>query len=100
MKTKYKLRITGECKQNLKTCKKRGLPMNELWDVVSKLLIGETLDEKYLPHQLHGDRKGQWECHIQPDWLLIWEQHDQELVLIMVNTGTHSDLFSKKHKKR
>ena len=48
----------------------------------------------------HGDRKGQWECHVQPDWLLIWEQHDAELVLIMVNTGTHSDLFTKKYKKR
>ena len=58
--TKYELRITGECKQNLKICKKRGLPMQELWDVVAKLLRGEKLDEKYLAHQLHGNRKGQW----------------------------------------
>ena len=43
--TKYELRITGECKQNLKICKKRGLPMQELWDVVAKLLRGEKLDE-------------------------------------------------------
>ena len=56
---KYELRITGECKQNLKLCKKRGLPMQELWDVVAKLLRGEKLDEKYQAHQLHGNRKGQ-----------------------------------------
>jgi mRNA interferase YafQ len=98
-KTKYELHITGECKQNLKLCKKRGLPMQELWDVVEKLLCGEQLEEKYLAHKLHGNRKNQWECHIQPNWLLIWEQHDRELVLIMVNTGTHSDLFGKKNKK-
>ena len=86
--TKYELHITSECKQNLKLCKKRGLPMQELWDVVAKLLRGEKLDEKYLVHQLHG--KGQWECHIQPDWLLVWEQNETELILILVNTGTHS----------
>ena len=99
MKTKYELRITGECKQNLKLCKRRGLPMDELWMVVGKLLNDETLEEKYHVHQLHGDRQGQWECHIQPNWLLIWEQHDTELVLVMLNTGTHSDLFSKRYKK-
>lgn len=96
MKTKYELIVTGECKQNLKLCKKRGLPMEELWTIVEKLLNGETLDAKYRPYQLQVNRKGQWECHIQPDWLLVWEQHDQELILIMVNTDTHSDLFSKK----
>ena len=69
--------------------------MGELWAIVAKLLNGEKLDEKYQPHQLLGNRRGQWECHIQPNWLLIWEQHDRELVLIMVNTGTHSDLFGK-----
>ena len=96
MSTKYELHVTGEFKQNLKRCKKRGLPMDELWRVVDKLLNGEPLEERYHPHILTGDRKGQWECHIQPDWLLIWEQHDFELILVMLNTGTHSDLFGKK----
>ena len=99
MTTKYKLKLTGRFKQNVKTCRKRGLPMDELWTVIGKLLNGEPLEEKYHAHVLHGDRQGQWECHIQPDWLLIWEQHDTELVLVMLNTGTHSDLFSKKYKK-
>ena len=100
MSTKYKLRITGECKQNLKLCKRRGLHLDELCTVVEKLLNGEQLEEKYQTHPLIGDRKGQWECHIQPDWLLIWEIHDQELVLILLNTGSHADLFSKTYKKR
>ena len=99
MKTKYELVLTGQFKQDVKLCKRRGLPLNELWFVVRRLLNGETLEERYRAHVLKGDRKGQWECHIQPDWLLIWEQHDQELILVMLNTGSHSDLFSKKHKK-
>ena len=42
-----------------------------------------------------GDHKGEWECHIQPDWLLLWEQHDDQLVLLMLTTGTHSDIYGK-----
>ena len=99
MSTKYNLRITNECKQNLKLCKRRGLPMDELWAVVRKLLDGKPLEEKYHAHILKGDRKGQWECHIQPNWLLIWEIHNQELVLVLVNTGSHSDLFGKNYKQ-
>ena len=73
--------------------------MEKLWEVIGRLLNGETLEDKYHAHILTGDRKGQWECHIEPDWLLIWEVHDERLILVMLNTGTHSDLFSKKHKK-
>lgn len=55
-----------------------------------------SLPSSFRPHQLHGDRKGQWECHIQSNWLLVWEQNDTELILLMLNTGTHSELFDKK----
>ena len=96
---KYRLQVTGEFKQDVKRCKKRGLPLEELWTVVGRLLNGETLEEKYRAHILHGDRKGQWECHIQPNWLLVWEQHDNELILVMLNTGPHSDIFGKTYKK-
>ena len=95
MTTKYKLRITAECKQNMKQCKRRGLPMEELWTVVGKLLNGEQLEEKYHAHILIGNRRGQCECHIRPDWLLIWEVREQEIVLVLLNTGSHSDLFGK-----
>ena len=51
------------------------------------------------PHKLSGDYVGCWECHIKPDWLLVWEQNDTELVLLMTNTGTHSDIFGKGNKR-
>lgn len=96
---RYNLQVTGEFKQDLKRCKKRGLKLDELWNVIGRLLNGETLEEHYHTHKLHGNREDQWECHIQPDWLLIWEQHEQELILVMLNTGSHSDLFDKKYRK-
>ena len=89
----YKLKVTGQFKKDVKLCKKRGLPMDELWTVLDVLLNKGTLPDIYKPHKLSGNRKGQWECHIQPDWLLIWQQDDKELVMLMLNTGTHSDLF-------
>ena len=51
------------------------------------------LPSKYKPHKLSGRYEGKWECHIMSDWLLIWEQYDDELVLIITNTGSHSDVF-------
>ena len=92
----YSIKFTGEFKRQMKLCERRGYNMELLREVINILFVEGKLPEKYRPHQLQGNRKGQWECHIQPDWLLVWEQHEQELVLIMVNTGTHSDLFSKK----
>lgn len=99
MSAKYELHVTNQFKRDLKRCKKRGLPLDELWKVIEQLLKDEPLAEKYRVHLLSGDRKGQWECHIQPDWLLIWEKREEELILIMLNTGSHSDVFSKKRKK-
>lgn len=51
------------------------------------------LPNKYKPHKLSGNFSECWECHIKPDWLLIWQQFDDELILLLLNTGTHSDLF-------
>lgn len=96
----YTIRYTGEFKRQMKQCERRGYDMELLRDVIRTLSTEGKLPGKYQPHVLHGNRKGQWECHIQPDWLLVWEQHDQELILIMLNTGSHSDLFSKTHKKK
>jgi len=52
-----------------------------------------TLPVEYRPHKLKGNRKNQWECHIEPDWLMTWEQDDTKLTLLFIQTGTHSDLF-------
>jgi mRNA interferase YafQ len=95
----YRIITTRQFDKNFLKCVKRGLPMEELRTVMSLLARDGCLPAKYKPHVLHGNRQGQWECHIKPDWLLIWEQHDDELILIMLNTGTHSDLFDKKRKK-
>ena len=90
---KYTLQLAGNFKSDVKRCMRRHLPMQELWDVVAMLLDGQELPQKYRAHKLTGDHVGEWECHIRPDWLLIWEQHEKELILIMTNTGSHSDIF-------
>ena len=95
----YTIRYTGEFKRQMKLCQRRGYNMELLRKAIKILSTTGSLPSSYNPHLLSGDRKGQWECHIQPDWLLVWEQHDDELILVMLNTGTHSDLFSKKYKK-
>ena len=69
--------------------------MDKIQTVMMLLERNGCLPQQYKPHKLNGDRRGQWECHIQPNWLLVWEQHDDEFILIMLNTGTHSDLFGK-----
>lgn len=96
----YKISTTNQFEKDLKRCIKRGYPMDCFRTVIQLLERDGRLPEDYHPHKLHGDRHGQWECHIQPNWLLIWKQIDDELELLMLSTGTHSDLFGKKNKKR
>ncbi|MBQ0149290.1 MAG: type II toxin-antitoxin system YafQ family toxin [Bacteroidales bacterium] len=91
----YSLSTTRQFEKDLKRCMKRGLPMEELRTVISILVENGELPAKYKPHKLSGNHAGEWECHIKPNWLLIWEQNDQELTLLMLNTGTHSDIFKK-----
>lgn len=90
---RYTLSYTNAFLRDLKRCKKRGLDENKLWTVVGKLIDGEPLEPKHRAHKLTGNRDGQWECHIEPDWLLVWEQDDNELRLLLLNTGIHSDFF-------
>ncbi|MBR7043435.1 MAG: type II toxin-antitoxin system YafQ family toxin [Prevotella sp.] len=79
----------------MKLCQRRGYDMELLRTAIRILSTEGRLPDRYLPHILHGNRKGQWECHIQPDWLLVWKQEKLELTLVMLNTGTHADLFGK-----
>lgn len=92
---KYKVRRSGQFKKSFKLAMKRGKDPELFKTTVSILANTGALPESYLPHRLHGNRKGVWDCHIEPDWLLLWEQYDDELVLILTDTGTHSDLFKK-----
>ena len=74
--------------------KKRGLDLTLLDDVVDDLRQGKALDEKYKDHILKGDYAGFHECHIKPDWLLIYSLSNDTLILTLSRTGSHSNLFS------
>ncbi len=87
--------ITGQYKKDLKLARKRHLPEDKLNEVIFKLATDEPLPESNRDHALHGDFEGTRECHISPDWLLIYSKEDDESVkvLTLIRTGSHSDLF-------
>lgn len=89
----YKLKQTTQFKKDLKLAKKRNLPLELLEEIVDKLVAGETLPATNKPHILKGNYSGFWECHIKPDWLLIWSQNDEIQLVTLTRNGTHSDLF-------
>ncbi|MCI8663285.1 MAG: type II toxin-antitoxin system YafQ family toxin [Hungatella sp.] len=82
-------------KKSLKAAKKRGLDISLLNVVVDKLLHATPLDPKYRDHPLKGNWDGFRECHVQPDWLLIYLIEENILTLTLVDTGTHADLYKK-----
>ncbi|MBL7163794.1 MAG: type II toxin-antitoxin system YafQ family toxin [Anaerolineales bacterium] len=82
---------TSQFKRDVKRMKKRGADFSTFKEIIRKLATGEKLEARYRDHLLIGQYKGSRECHIKPDWLLIYEVTESELVLI--RTGTHSDLF-------
>lgn len=90
---KYTLKRSSKFKKNYKLAQKRGLDINLLKDIILKLGNGISLEEKYKDHALKGKWDGFRECHIQPDWLLIYLIEDDILTLTLVDTGTHADLF-------
>ena len=90
---KYEVDRTNVFKRDYKRAKKRGLDLQKLKDVVTKLANGETLPPTNKDHALTGNWIHHRECHIAPDWLLIYQIHENVLVLELTRTGTHSDLF-------
>lgn len=90
---KYDIIIGTRFKRDLKLIKKQGKDTEKLDYVVDLLANGETLPEKYRDHALVGEYEGCRECHIQPDWLLIYEIIENDLILYLTRTGSHSDLF-------
>lgn len=80
-------------KKDYKRIKKRGYDTRLLENVIGILAEGKTLPEEYKDHGLSGDYKGCRECHISPDWLLVYEISEKELILYLMRTGSHSDLF-------
>ena len=90
---RYEVKSTTRFQKDLKLIQKRGYDISLLTVVIKKLANGEALPEKHKDHGLSGNYKGCRECHITPDWLLIYEVSGEELILYLTRTGTHSDLF-------
>jgi mRNA interferase YafQ len=85
------IRRTSQFRKDVRRMKKRGKDLSRLKEVLEKIISGQQLEAKYSDHVLVGQHKGTRECHIEPDWLLIYELAQSEVVLI--RTGTHEDLF-------
>ena len=89
---KYQLVLTSSFKRDYKKMRKRHYDVDLLKQVVDRLLEGLPLPEKNKDHALTGDWQGYRECHIEPNWLLVYRTHEDKLILSLVRTGTHSDL--------
>jgi mRNA interferase YafQ len=85
------LRTTKQFERDLRKAKRRGKRLDKIWEIVDVLVRGEPLPARCRRHRLAGEWHGLWECHIEPDWLLIWAETAETLTL--VRTGTHADLF-------
>lgn len=90
---KYSLKPTGQFQKDIKRIQRRGYNLELLKTVLKLLAEGIALPKKYKDHQLSGKWHMCRECHITPDWLLIYEIDDSDLILYLMRTGTHSDLF-------
>ena len=92
---KYEVKFTTQFKKDLKLAKKQNKDIEKLFAVVELLANGEKLDFKYKDHDLSGNYKGTRKCHIEPDWLLVYEYQNDVLVLMLYRLGSHSELFKK-----
>ena len=91
--TKYTVKFTGKFKKDYKLAIKQKKNIELLDEVIAVLAKGEELDEKYKDHDLKGNWKGHRECHILPDWLLIYRYDENVLVLTLTRLGSHGELF-------
>jgi len=89
----YAIFYTNKFDKDVKRCVKRGLNIAKLQEATRLLAAEGSLPIQYRPHKLSGDYAGCWECHIEPNWLMVWRQNDTELTLLFMRTGTHSDLL-------
>ena len=92
---KYDVKFTNQFKKDLKLAKKQNKDLDKLYEVIGILADGGTLNARYRDHDLSGNYKGTRECHIEPDWLLVYEIRNEVLVLMLYRLGTHAELFKK-----
>ena len=91
---KLQVKFSNRFKSDLKLAKKQNKNLDKLFLIIEKLANLEKLDDKYKDHLLIGEYKGLSECHIEPDWLLIYYVENNTLILVLSRLGSHSDLFS------
>ena len=89
----YEVRFTNQFKKDIKLAQKQGKDIEKLFSVVDILASGEPLPAKFRDHDLTGDYKGCRECHIEPDWLLVYAKDNGLLILMLNRVGSHSELF-------
>ena len=85
--------FTGSFKKDRKVMKKRNMDMDKLTEVMALLINEHPLPPKYENHPLRGKYQGKWECHIEPDWLLVYRVDKESHRIVFYRTGSHSDLF-------
>jgi mRNA interferase YafQ len=85
------LRTTKQFERDLRRARRRGKKLDKIWEIVGLVVRGERLPVRCRRHRLSGEWDRLWECHIEPDWLLIWDE--TETAVVLVRTGTHADLF-------
>lgn len=89
----YAIKYTNRFKKDVKRAFKRGYDISLLEKAIDLLQKNGKLPPQYKAHVLSGKYVGKYECHLKPDWLLVWEQNEKDLILLFLATGTHSDLF-------
>jgi mRNA interferase YafQ len=94
----FELQVTNQFKKNVDLSYARNFNLGLLFEIVELLAQDKPLPAKNHAHQLKGQYVGVWECHIKPDWLLLWQEDRDKLVLLLLNTATHSDFIGKRKK--
>ena len=94
----FELQITNQFKKSIALSYSRNFDLNLLLEIITLLVQDKPLPKKNNAHQLKGQYFGVWECHIKPDWLLLWQEDKDRLILLLLNTATHSDFMGKRKK--
>ena len=94
----FELQTTNQFKKSIGLSFARNCDLRLLFDIIELLVQGKSLPAKNHVHQLKGEYVGIWECHIKPDWLLMWKEDRGKLILLLLNTSTHSDFSGKRNK--
>lgn len=89
----YRIEFSNEFRKAYKKCAKRGLDMKLLDNLISEIVTHGCAPQESRPHKLSGSYSGLWECHVSANWLLVWSLDDEDMVLRLHSTGSHSDIF-------